>query len=131
MAIDARGLSYDIDDGRVSYDLLYNESTGDFSMPKAPELIIACHNAAPDVFFDSASDYDPIEFDYSLLIPSYGDQIFFNLPDVKDFIVLSQAIAGDCLAAMSIFVKNSEWLLENGFWNDNGIWKDGSTWNDA
>lgn len=77
-----------------------------YSLPKAPELIKICESVAPGVFYNSSLDYEPFVFNPTTLEKNYGDQIFFNTDDNKNFIILDQPLTGDCLDKMNKFVNN-------------------------
>lgn len=107
MGFDARGLEYTgITAGRVKYDMEYDSDNDLYRLPKAPELIIACENAAVGIFYTAASDYEPVWFDSSVLNGIYGDQIFFDVTGNKNFIVLSESISDPCLTTMTNFTNN-------------------------
>lgn len=108
MAIDARGLEFPlVNGGRVKYDLEYNSTSGLYRFKgKPPEVIKILHSVAADVFFDSASDYDPVWFDSSLLSYNYSNQVFFDVAQNKNFVILNTTITGDCLESMNNFVNN-------------------------
>ncbi len=73
---------------------------------KAPEMIkIAIAAGTVDTFFDSGNDYEPVWFDSAALQEIYGDQIFCNVDDQKNFVWLSEAISGTCLDDMKDFIK--------------------------
>lgn len=91
---------------RVKYDLEYNDGTGLYRFPKAPELIKISIDAGCDtIFFDSGSDYDPLWFDQSALAENYGDQVFFNVTDGLKFLWLSEPVTGSCLDAVLSWLK--------------------------
>ena len=113
---------------RVRYDITYN--AGDYTMPKAPELIKIGNVAATDIFFDTSSDNDPIIVDMETIDLNYGDQIFTNVPEQVNMIWVPDVLTGDCLAAVNQYVKNYDWILANGFWDDNNQWNDGANWID-
>jgi hypothetical protein len=76
-----------------------------FSGP-APELIkIALATGTEALFFGPAPDYTPIYFDAELLSYTYGDQIFLDVANQKNFIWLSEAVSGDCLDEMIDFIN--------------------------
>lgn len=130
MAYAANGKEYSNKNiSRVKYNMIYTSDT-EYNLPKAPELIKECEEAASGVFYNSASDYDPIVFDPSLLDVVYNNQIFFDVSNNKNFVVLSESISDPCLIQMRKFVNDSVWLLANGFWLDQGEWVDSEVWND-
>lgn len=109
----------------------YNMPMGDGAvMPKAPELVKIGITAAPDIFFDSATDYTPVPFDSTLVDYNYGDQIFTDVAAQKNMVWTEVAITGECLTNINNFIKNGAWILEGGVWNDTGIWIDTETWID-
>jgi hypothetical protein len=111
--------------GRVKYDMDYTGPT-QYSLPKAPELIKACNEAAIDVFYNSSSDYDPVVFNPSTLESIYNDQIFFDVTNNRNFVVLSESISGTCLEIMKAFIR----ILSGGIWDDGEIWDDNASWED-
>lgn len=94
---------------RVKYNL--SESGGLYALPKAQELILICEAVAPGIFYNSASNYDPIFFDLSTIDTNYGDQIFFNPDDLTDFIILDQPISGECLLQILLLLKDWKALV--------------------
>lgn len=89
---------------RVKYRIEYNITTGLYRLPKAPELIKIANIVVPDVFFDTASDNDPIWFDPSALDYDYGGQWFFDVANNKNMIVTDTTVTGDCLNKVLSFV---------------------------
>lgn len=91
---------------RVKYDLEYDSLNDLYRFKGKPsEVIVAAHNAAPNVFFDSTTDYTPIWFDSSLLNYIYSDQVFFNTASNKNLIVLPAVISDPCLTTVSDYIK--------------------------
>ena len=115
---------------RVKYNIEYDNVGDLYRLPKAPELIKIANDVATDVFFDTASDNDPIWVDISTLEYDYGGQIFLDVANEKNGIFTSSEVTGDCLTEVYKFINNSVWLLANGFWNDNGVWRDDANWID-
>lgn len=73
---------------------------------KPPEVIKATIAAGTgDTFFDSGSDYDAVWFDSTSIQEIYGDQIFFDVTNNKNLIVLDQVISGTCLDTMEDFIN--------------------------
>lgn len=73
----------------------------------APQLIkIAVAQGTEAVFFGSAPTYTPIYFDSTELEYTYGNQIFCDVANQRNFVWLSETISGDCLAAMNDFINN-------------------------
>lgn len=108
MAYSANGNDFpDINIGRVKYHMEYDDVNDLYRLPKAPELIVACENAAVGVFYTAASDYEPVWFDSSALNGNYGDQIFFDVTNNKNLVILSQSISDPCLTIMEDFTNNS------------------------
>lgn len=107
MAYSANGYNFpDKELSRVKYDLEYDSDNDLYRFKGKPqEVIVAAHNAAPDVFFNSASDYDQVWFDSSLLNNIYGGQVFFDVDNNKNLIVLPTAISDPCLSIVSDFVN--------------------------
>lgn len=107
-AIDARGLNYPLlNGGRVKYDLEYDSINDLYRFKGKPqEVIKILHAVATDVFFDSLNDYEPEWVDSSALNYNYSDQVFFDVALNKNFVILSSAVTGDCLANMDAFVNN-------------------------
>jgi hypothetical protein len=84
-----------------------------YKLPKDPEQIKIAHAVAPEVFYDSTDDYEPIAFDSSTLEYNYGDQIFFDVAENKNLVFLSEALTGDCLLEMNEFVNNPAVIWKN------------------
>lgn len=132
MAYSANGYNFTSKSlSRVKYDLEYDFSGDLYRFKGKPQEEIKVFNvAANDVFFDSGDDFEPIWFDSTLLEYNYTDQIFFDVSNNKNFIVLSSAISSPCLEIVFDFINYKEWILENNIWDDTGIWMDTKTWND-
>ena len=116
---------------RVKYDLEY-DSSGDLYRfkGKPPEIIKVVNVVANDIFFDSGDDFEPVWFDSTALEYIYGDQVFFDVFNNKNLVVLDTVLTGDCLSDMEDFIKYKYWPIESGFWDDGGTWLDSETWND-
>lgn len=90
---------------RVRYRINYNSVNGLYSLPKAPELIKIAHSVATDVFFNSATDYTPIEVDITTLSADYGQQIFFDVVNEKNMFFLDITLSGDCLTSTYDYIE--------------------------
>jgi len=132
MAYSANGYNFpDKTLSRVKYDLEYDSSNDLYRFKGKPqEVIVAVHTAAPDVFFNSATDYTPIWFDSSVLDYIYGDQVFFDVQRNRNLIVLPASISDPCLTIITDYIKYRYWALVDGFWGDGGVWMDSETWID-
>lgn len=84
----------------------YNMPMGNGAvMPKAPELVKIGITVAPDVFFDSATDYTPVPFDSTLVDYNYGDQIFTDVAAQKNMVWVGSALTGTCLFNVLDFIN--------------------------
>ncbi len=116
---------------RVKYDLEYDSINDLYRFKGKPQEIIKIVDVvANDVFFDSSNNYEPVWFDSSSLEYVYGDQVFFDLLNNKNFVVLESSISEPCLTNMKNFINYTVWILDTNFWNDSGSWIDAETWND-